>query len=54
MSIGMHCPDCGAITKRVREDDGWESEICTNDDCPRIVVAVVAMPAPLPLAKAKP
>ena len=38
----IHCPECGAITKRVRQDDGDEVEVCTDEDCPRVIVQVVS------------
>ena len=44
MNTDVHCPECGAITRVVREDDGFEMLVCTNDDCPVIGVAQVSRP----------
>lgn len=45
MNIDVHCPECGAITRKERdseENTGIVTDllICTNDNCPRIIVAV--------------
>jgi hypothetical protein len=45
MSGDVHCPDCGAITREHRDADGYVEAICTDDDCPRVVVTVLARPA---------
>lgn len=42
MSADVHCPECGAITRVERQDDGDEVLVCTDDDCTRIVVAVLS------------
>jgi hypothetical protein len=44
MDTDIHCPDCGASTRRERDEDGWDYAICPNDDCPMIVVQVLAAP----------
>lgn len=44
-SSGIHCPECGAITRNVRDDDGDLLAVCTDDDCPRIVVTVLSRPS---------
>jgi hypothetical protein len=44
MNIDVHCQECGAITRKDRQDDGTEVLICTNDDCPRIIAAVLSVP----------
>lgn len=41
MNVVIHCPDCGAIT-RVERDDEDTLLICTNDECYRVVVAVLS------------
>ena len=41
----IHCPECGAYTRRETQDDGTEVLICTDDDCPRILAAVVSVPS---------
>jgi hypothetical protein len=46
-AVVTHCPECGAITRRDEADDGYIYDVCSNDDCTRIVVAVVARPAPV-------
>lgn len=38
----VHCPECGAITRDVRDDDGDTVLVCTNDDCLRIIVSVLS------------
>ena len=34
----VHCPDCGANTRRVTDDDGDVRLVCTNDLCERVFV----------------
>jgi hypothetical protein len=41
--INIHCPDCGAIT-RVEKDNEFVYLICTDDDCPRIIVSAISRP----------
>jgi hypothetical protein len=45
MNTDIHCQECGAITRKETQDDGTEVLVCTDDDCPRIIVAVVSVPA---------
>ncbi len=39
-----HCPDCGALTRKEMQDDGDEVLVCTDEDCPRIIVLVLSKP----------
>jgi len=45
MNTDVHCHECGALTRVVREDDGFEMLVCTNDDCPVIGVGQLSRPA---------
>ena len=51
MTADLHCPECGAYAAIRRDDDGDEVAVCPNDDCARIVVAVLSKPAGLKEAK---
>lgn len=42
MSADVHCPECGALTRVDRQDDGDEVLVCTEDECPRVVVSVLS------------
>ena len=44
MNTDVHCSWCGSLTYRETDDEGYTVLICSNDDCPRIVVAVIAAP----------
>jgi hypothetical protein len=45
MTAVLHCPDCGAVTREDRQPDGWVYAVCTDDECPRVVVDVLARPS---------
>ena len=45
MNTDVHCPDCGAITRKETQDDGTEVLVCTDDDCWRIIVDVLSVPS---------
>jgi hypothetical protein len=45
MNTMPHCPDCGATTRKDRDDDGWVYAVCMNDDCDRVVVEVLSRPS---------
>ena len=52
MNTDVHCHECGAITRVVREDDGFEMLVCTNDNCPVIGVGQLSRPSELAIADA--
>ncbi len=41
----VHCPECGAITRETQDCDDDRVLVCTDDDCPRIIVSVLSRPA---------
>jgi hypothetical protein len=50
MTPAIHCPDCGATTRRVLDDDGCEYAVCADDDCPRVYVSLLSFPVPMGVA----
>jgi translation initiation factor 2 beta subunit (eIF-2beta)/eIF-5 len=39
------CPECGAISREVITDDLDVVLVCTDDECPRIIVSVLRVTA---------
>lgn len=44
MTAIVHCPECGAITRAEDTAIGETTLVCTDDDCPRIVVEILSRP----------
>ena len=42
MNTDTHCPECGALSRAERDDDGDTVLVCMDDDCPRVIVAVIS------------
>lgn len=53
MTAELHCPECGALATLRRDDDGDELAVCPDENCPRIVVAVISRPSLLPEGAAR-